>query len=258
MSSFERVDDDLVDRHLERIGVPERPSVDLEGLSGLMLAHLLAVSFDNLDVYDQRGVTTEPTDNIAKIVERRRGGWCFELNGAFGALLHSLGFDVRGLGAAVLLAGPTDVVDHLTLEVRVEDRPWLVDVGFGEAFIRPLDLSKAGPQDGGIADFEFLASPKGTTLAKHVDGVPEAQFRFKRVTIRPQDLQPTSDRMFGDPESFFRREPYATKLSNVDGSRITLTPKHLKRVAADGTESIDEVTDFDAQLLEHFGLDRSG
>ena len=258
MSSFERIDDDLVDRHLERIGISSRPAIDLDGLSELMLGHLLHVSFDNLDVFDQRGVTADPVVNIVKIVERRRGGWCFELNGAFGALLHSIGFDARALGAAVLLNGPTDVVDHLTLEVRVDERPWLVDVGFGEAFIRPLDLSKAGPQDGGIADFEFIASPKGTTLTKHVDGVPEAQFRFKRVTIRPQDLQATSDRMSGDPESFFRREPYATRLFDADGSRITLTPKHLKRVAADGTETIDEVTDFDAQLLEHFGLDRTG
>ena len=84
MTSFERIDDDLVDRYLERIGLASRPAVDLDGLSELMLGHLLHVSFDNLDVFDQRGVTTEPVDNITKIVDRRRGGWCFELNSAFG------------------------------------------------------------------------------------------------------------------------------------------------------------------------------
>lgn len=257
---FPTLDDDTIDRYLERIGVAERPHVDAASLAALMGAHLISVPFENLDVYDQRAVATDAAHSVEKIVERRRGGWCFEANGAFGVLLHSLGFDVRALGAAVLLGGPNDLIDHLTLEVAVDDLHLLVDVGFGESFITPLDLNRAGPQDGGNGTYEFMPSPKGTTLTRHVDGTPAAQFRFKRVTLDLDDFAPASDRLYGDPASFFRHERYATRLLATDGTRLTLTPERLKTEGPRGRDiapvGLERADGFDALLQEHFGLRR--
>ncbi len=163
---------EVVDRYLTRIGVSERPSeLDVDSLGRLMLAHLQTVPFENLDVFNLVPVRTDVDWSVAKIVDRRRGGWCFELNGAFGALLGSLGYDVKLTGAAVLLAGPNMTLDHLCLEVML-DRPYLVDVGFGDTFIRPLELNSKAEQDGGNGTYQLLASPVGTTLARVVDGVP--------------------------------------------------------------------------------------
>lgn len=91
---------------------------------------MTTVPFENLDVHARRGVGTGLDWTVPKIVERRRGGWCFELNGAFSRLLNALGFTVRQLGATVLRSPASSEPGHLTLEVTL-DELYLVDVGFG-------------------------------------------------------------------------------------------------------------------------------
>ena len=81
-------------RYLDRIGLSEAPPVDVDGLEILQRAHLTEVPFENLDVHAGRGVGTGLGWSLPKIVDRRRGGWCFELNGAFSGLLRDLGFEV--------------------------------------------------------------------------------------------------------------------------------------------------------------------
>ena len=177
--------------YLGRLGLDGPPPVDRAGLEQLMRAHLAAVPFDNLDVFAGRPVSVEPEVSVAKIVDRRRGGWCFELNGAFAALLEHLGFPVLRLGAAVLLGGPTTVIDHLCLEVSL-DEPYLVDVGFGDSFCVPLRLNQRGPQTGGTAPFELIDSREGLTLTRHdEEGVPVAQYRFRRVGVVDERLRPS-------------------------------------------------------------------
>ena len=170
-----------VDRYLDRISFEGEISHDLQTLERLQRAHMTAVPFENLHVFYRVGTRTDTDWSVPKIVEEGRGGWCFENNGAFGALLDALGFSVLRLGAAVLLGGPSKTIDHLTLEVDL-DEPWLVDVGFGDSFIRPLRLNTRGPQDGGAGTFEFFDSADGLTLTRHGGtGVPEPQYRFRRV-----------------------------------------------------------------------------
>ena len=198
-------------RYLHRLGVEAPRSLDLASLTDLMRAHLVAVPFENLDVFYQRPVRTDIEWSVAKILDRTRGGWCFELNGAFGALLRSLGFEVRHLGAAVLLNGPNSTLDHLCLEVRL-DQPYLVDVGFGDTFISPLELNTGTEQDGGNGAYQFIASPIGTTLARLVGGVPEASYRFKRVSHELADFDPASEALAGDADGHFRKGPLVTRL----------------------------------------------
>ena len=96
------------DRYLERIGFDGPIRHDVTTVEALQRAHLTAVPFENLDVYHRRGVATGIDWSVPKIVERGRGGWCYELNGAFSALLESLGFTVTRLGATVLLDDSTN------------------------------------------------------------------------------------------------------------------------------------------------------
>ncbi|NDH87779.1 MAG: hypothetical protein EBY61_03920 [Actinobacteria bacterium] len=104
-----------VDVYLERIGA-ERPDVlDLDALARLQHAHLVAVPFENLDVFHRVPVSVDQDVVLAKIVGGR-GGWCFENNGAFAWLLEQLGFRVMRIGAAVLIDGPNTVIDHHTID----------------------------------------------------------------------------------------------------------------------------------------------
>jgi N-hydroxyarylamine O-acetyltransferase len=102
---------------------------------------MLAVPFENLDIGLGRKIICDEEAILHKIVEQRRGGFCYELNGAFAALLRKLGFKVILLSARVARqdgsSGPE--FDHLALKVDLEE-PWLADVGFGDSFLEPLRL----------------------------------------------------------------------------------------------------------------------
>jgi N-hydroxyarylamine O-acetyltransferase len=247
-----------VDRYCARIGLDVSDvTVDLDGLAALQHAHLAAVPFENLDIVFAGGVVHDRPAAIDKIVARRRGGWCFELNASFGALLEAIGFDVVLLGAAVLLDGPTSVIDHLTLEVSGTNlSPHLVDVGFGDSFERPLALNRRGPQAGGSATFELIASPQGTTLTKHVDDVPEAQFRFKRVALDFAAFADVAQSLQRDPSLHWSSKPFATRLIDTYSfDRVTLTEGHLK-VRRDGVwnETPSAPDQFDSHLATWFGI----
>ena len=137
-----------LEAYLTRIGYdgPARP--DLETLRGLVAAHVQSVPFENLDVQLNRRLDLTVEAAYAKIVERRRGGWCYELNGLFGWALEQIGFDVRRLSAAVMREKLGDVQrdTHLCLLVTL-DEPYLVDVGFGSSLRAPLPLREVERHD---------------------------------------------------------------------------------------------------------------
>ena len=246
-----------VDEYLARIGVDRPHALDLDALAALQHAHLVAVPFENLDVFDRVAVSVEQEAVLAKIVDRRRGGWCFEANGSFAWLLEQLGFVVRRLGAAVLLDGPNTVVDHLAIEVQL-DRPYLVDVGFGDSFTRPLDLSIGAPQDGGKAPFQFLPSPQGTTLAEIEDGLPAAKYRFKRVAHDLDQFAAASQRLYDDVDAHWQRWPFATRLLGEGADRVTLLADRLK-IRRDGETVETPVAEsaWNDVLAEWFSLRRT-
>lgn len=241
--------------YLSRIGIDAPAGPGLDALTRLQLAHLQAVPFENLAIFAGRSVTADNNWTFSKVVDQVRGGWCFELNGAFAQLLEALGFTVHRLAAAVLLNGPTKIVDHLVLEV-VLDQPYLVEVGFGDnAPIVPLPLQAAGPIETRCGTFEFLNSPQGTTLAQIVDGVPEARYRFKRVNHDQADFEATSMRLQSDPTLHWSTSPFATRLLDDKGTRLILTRDRLKTRRGDEiTEEPVDPHEWNDVLFEHFGI----
>jgi len=244
-----------VARYLDRLGMSAAPPVSLAGLRELQQRHLMTVPFENLDVFLQRPVGVDPAVAVDKIVERGRGGWCFELNGAFAELLRSLDFNVLVLGAATLVEGPSDVVDHMMLEVRL-DEPYLVDVGFGQhSPLEPLALNTVHHEHRNVS-YELLASPKGTTLASITDGTPEALCRFKRVAHDFDEFAGASERLANDPDSLFRQRPFATRLLDDRGARLTWSNDELTRSVPGQPERVEpvDVDDRLAVLDRDFGI----
>lgn len=253
-----------VGRYLDRLGL-DRAEVtcDLAGLTALQRAHLVHVPFENLDIVFAEGVPHDEAVAFDKIVTEQRGGWCFELNGAFALLLDALGFDVVLLGAAVLLDGPSVVLEHLALEVAggADDlEPHFVDVGFGDGVVRPIALNRSGPQDGGNGTYELIGSPQGTTLARHVDGVPEAQLRFKRVAHEFEDFGPVAAEMQADATKHWSTKPFATRLLDTSPpGRVKLTTKRLELDDGENSTRQDvSRAEWDDVLAEWFDMQRPG
>ena len=164
---------------------------------------MLAVPFENLDIHLGVPNVLDPDHVYDKIVRRRRGGWCFELNGLFALLLERLGFTVTRYSAAVVASDPPfPDFAHLTLRVDLE-RPWLCDVGFGDSFTLPLRLDEPGDQPGEGHTYRLERSGDRVTLSQ--DERPQYVF----------DLAPREMHEFGEmctylqtsPESFFTRSP---------------------------------------------------
>lgn len=121
--------------YFARLGVPKPAAPDLDTLSSLVEAHLANVAFEDVDVLLDRPINLDANSLFAKIVERGRGGYCFELNSFFARLLQFLGYSLRLRMARVRWGMPRDTPHtlklHLVLIVKLLDEEYLVDVGFG-------------------------------------------------------------------------------------------------------------------------------
>lgn len=142
-----------VEKYLSRIGLVAPVEPSLEALRSVHTCHLLSVPFEDLTVHSGGRVQLDLPLLYDKIVNKRRGGFCFENNGLFSWLLVKLGFQVTLLSGQVKSLktgryGPP--FDHLILMVSLEGRRWLCDVGFGvPGFSLPLSLETSGPQEQG-------------------------------------------------------------------------------------------------------------
>jgi N-hydroxyarylamine O-acetyltransferase len=128
--------------YFERIGYTGAPRPDLETLRALQFHHTTSVPFENLDVQMGRRIRLDLDHLQQKIVAGRRGGYCFEQNTLFQAVLREIGFDVEPFEAQVRVARPDGPRTHMLLHVRLDGRSWISDVGFGNsAPLEPLLLS---------------------------------------------------------------------------------------------------------------------
>jgi N-hydroxyarylamine O-acetyltransferase len=135
-------------RYLERIGHSWNVRPNLESLRSLHRAHVTAIPFEALDVQLGAVPSLEPGAIFDKLVERGRGGWCYEMNGLFGAALEAIGFDVMRVSCGVMRqdGGEERMGTHLALLVDCDGR-WLCDVGFGGSLLEPLPLTAAERHD---------------------------------------------------------------------------------------------------------------
>ena len=123
-----------LDAYLRRIGWNGAVTADLATLGGLAVAHVAAIPFANLNPLLGLPVKLDLAALQQKLVHERRGGYCFEQNLLFEAVLRALGFEVTGLIARVLWGQPEDAITpqtHMLLHVKLDRESWLADVGFG-------------------------------------------------------------------------------------------------------------------------------
>src|SRR5690625_89051 len=138
----ERLD---LDAYLARIGYTGPREATEATLSALQRAHIASIPFENLDIILGRGIDVDLEAVQAKLVGRKRGGYCYEHCMLFGAVLEHFGFDVDRL-----MARTGDDLEHprprthMTLRVRVGGQRWLSDVGFGADVLRPLPWDHSG------------------------------------------------------------------------------------------------------------------
>jgi N-hydroxyarylamine O-acetyltransferase len=217
-----------VPAYLERIGYQGPLSPTAETLRRLHVAHLYAVPFENLSIHWGEPIRLDDEALFEKIVTRRRGGFCYELNGLFAALLRALGFDVAMLSAGVYGAAGaySPDYDHMALRVTLEDR-WLADVGFGDSFREPLRLDERGEQaeDGLAYRVEEAGEGRLILSRREEGGTWKPQYRFG---LEPHLYADYADRCHfhqTSPQSHFTQNRLCS-LATPDG-RVTLSGMKL-------------------------------
>jgi N-hydroxyarylamine O-acetyltransferase len=248
------VDDKLADEYLGRIGCPHVSGADDETLRSLHRAHQMSVPFENLSIHLGEPIRLTEGDLLAKVVTRRRGGFCYELNGAFALLLSTLGFEVERVAARVYGGGSLGPpFDHMALVVRTADGtgPWLADVGFGAHSTYPLLLEDPAEQRDPAGPFQVVQAPDGDLAVLKGS---EPQYRLERRVRSIEDFVPTCWWQQTAPESHFRAGLICSVLTG-DG-RISLSGRTLI-TTSNGSRTEVELAD-DAAVLaayrDHFGI----
>ena len=193
-----------LEAYFERIGHSGPRDADLPTLTALHRAHVLTIPFENLDVQFGRSLSTDGRAAFAKLVEARRGGWCYEQNGLFARALAALGFPVTRLSGGVMraLRGEEAMGTHLCLRVSAGGRDYLADVGFGSTQLEPVPLEdhdwdqapmagRVQRTDDGLWQFAIVSGPMPLSYDFHAEPADEA------LLARLCDWQAR------DPESLF-------------------------------------------------------
>lgn len=242
-----------LDRYFARTGYRGPREATLGTLRGLHRAHLLTIPYENLDIHLGRPLTLDPDSTFTKLVDERRGGWCFEMNGVFGRVLETLGFDVRYLSAAVGRAtrGWRAQGNHLVLLVRL-DRPWLADVGFGDGFLTPLPL-EPGTYSQGFLQYRVERDGPRWSVHSHEFGGAEG-FDF---TLTPRTLDQfgaQNHELQTSPESGFVKATVCERF--VSNGLVMLRGAVLREVRAGGvtTHTVRDAAEYEQVLRERFDL----
>ncbi len=173
-----------IDAYLARIGYAGPVRRDLETLTAIHRAHLSAIPYENLDIHLGRTLPLGAEPAFDKLVTRRRGGWCYEMNELLIWALGALEFDVYRAGAGVHreVGGGSRLGNHL-IGIAQLDKPYLVDVGFGDGPLDPIPLEIGRYRHG---DFELGLERDGDwwRLRNHARGAAPS-FDF---TEEPRDL----------------------------------------------------------------------
>ncbi len=250
-----------VERYLQRLGFTRPVAASADILHALQEAHLLAVPFENLDIHLGRPIILEEVRLLDKIVNQRRGGFCYELNGAFAWLLRRLGFVVTYLSARVTRPGGEfgPEYDHMALLVPVGGVRWLVDVGFGDSTRRPLAMDTTESQPDGFSVYRLVDDDPDKVLERR-DGEGEGAAKWRpefRFTLQPQELNSYTGMCRyhqSSPESSFTQSLICSQ-ATLDG-RITLTHKRFIHSTPAGKQErpVADPVEFHAMLAEWCGI----
>ena len=247
-----------IEAYLKRINHSGSCEVTPDTLRALQVAHLMSVPFENLSIHAGEPIVLDEDALFTKIVEQRRGGFCYECNGSFAGLLRALGFDVVMLAAGVAKGngGFGPLFDHMTLMVRMSE-PWLVDVGFGDSFLEPLLLDARSDQVQGTRSFRLVDDADHLILMRRNDGEDwQAQYRFTLQPYTFPDYEEMCRFHQTSSESHFTKGLICSRATE-DG-RITLTdmrfittsgPQRLKH-----EQTLSSRDEYDKVLRDRFGI----
>ena len=245
-----------LEAYFRRIGYAGPREASLDTLRGLHAAHATAIPFENLAIQLGELPLRLDLESIqAKLVARRRGGYCFEHNHLFQAVLREFGFEVEAFEARVRMGNPGVLPrTHMLLHVQAAGRGWLADVGFGgEGLMNPV------PMDG-----EVSLQPQGRYRVAGEGALKVLQseqpagwmdlYAFEPVPRLQVDFELANWFTSTHPESRFVKTLTA-QLILPDGRRILRGVDYTEVRGGEVNHRVLEIAEVPELLREAFGLE---
>lgn len=241
----------LMDSYLERLGIGAAPTPSWPALCDLVTRHLYTVPFENLDIIDQLPSELSTAAVLHKVAIRRRGGFCYELNEAFRALLTYLGFEVKRIESRVWSESRGEFgapFDHLALVVSLPEGDYLTDVGYGDNNRTPLRFPADGLYDLSGA---YRLQPTFDLWLLWRSGRPLYKMTFTEQPLSAFAAMYRHHRT--SPDSIFTQGLICTRATRT--GRTTLSRDRL--IIVDGAQRSEIViTDRDQALQQYFGINK--
>ena len=231
-----------LDAYLRRIGYDGDTAPTGATLTALHRAHLDAIAFENLDIVLGRGIAVDLPSVQAKLVERGRGGYCYEHGVLFAAALERIGFSVERLLARVGNGERPRARTHMTLRVSANGQRWLADVGFGSGLLEPLPFDGGGAQRQGGWTFALAQiAPSAWELRERLGEEWLTAYQFDDQRQHAADIVMANHFTATHPRSPFVGKPVLVRkdervLRRLAGRRFTVT-------RPDGTTEEREIGD---------------
>ncbi len=241
--------------YFERIGLTHAPAADLEGMEVLQRAHLLSIPFENLDIALGRGISLDPARVFDKLVTRGRGGYCFEHNLIFLAVLHALGFAARPLiGRVWLMAEDVPGRTHRLNRVEMGGRVWIADVGFGGSLapVLPLESDHVRTTSDGVRHRFVTDADHGWMLERDFGKGYQRQYSFTLEKAWPIDFVLGNHYTSTAPASLFT----SVKMVSIPtpAGFVSLMDRKL-RLASGDVREIANAAAYRGALRRYFGID---
>ena len=210
--------------YLDRIGLSGRRQSPT--LAEVHRAHVSAIPFENLDPHRGVPVSLEPEALVRKLVQERRGGYCFEQNLLLAAALEGLGLRVERMLARVRLDRPAGRVSprtHLVLRVTSGEAAWLADAGFGNGtLLEPIPFGPGDVHRQSGWRYRLVAEGRAHVLQAERDGDWSDLYEFIPEPVPFVDLETSNWFTATHP-----RSPFVTGLivaaQRPDGGRVMLS-----------------------------------
>ncbi|WP_442489242.1 arylamine N-acetyltransferase family protein [Halomonas litopenaei] len=244
------------DKYRERIGLARPAETSADFLSALHRAQLTSLPFENFDICLGRGVDVSAQGIVAKLIDQRRGGYCFELNGLLLMALKAFGFEARALLGRVHLSGTPTGRSHQVSLVTLDRRQWLVDAGFGANTPRaPIPLTLDTPLHAGDQTLRLVEDARFGIMLQSLMGAQWVDlYSVDFTTVCDGDIQMANHFTSTWPGLHFTTSRMAT-LATPEG-QITLSDFTLKIRRGDTTSEqlLPSGSPYLAALEEHFGI----
>ncbi len=243
--------------YLKRMGIEAVTAIDESLLKKLHRQHVLSIPFENLDIAWKKPISLDPEAIFTKVMDGKRGGFCYELNSLFCWLLQELGYDSYLISCSIMTEegsfGP--LFDHMAIIVEMEDL-WLVDVGYGDLFIEPLLLTNPNPQKDQFKTYQLIKENENYILSESKDGANfQIRYTFKTIPRKIADFEDQCHWKQYSPDSYFVKNRICT-LPHSNGRTTLFNNKLIRRRDHKREEVIiDSASQYDLMLKRYFGMD---